>query len=120
MEKKKSFKWLIADLICMYIITGLGLVLLAVLLEKTQKGETFVKIGIMIVYILSGLIGGFIAGRKMKTKKFLWGILMGAAYFAILFAISVGMNGGLPKDMVHTATTLIVCIAAGMLGGMLG
>ena len=54
MEKKKSLKWLIADLICMYIITGLGLVLLAVLLEKMQQGETFVKVGIVIVYILSG------------------------------------------------------------------
>ena len=93
MEKKKSLKWLIADLICMYIITGLGLVLLAVLLEKMQQGETFVKVGIVIVYILSGFVGGLIAGKKMKTRKFLWGILMGAAYFVILFAVSVGING---------------------------
>ena len=71
MEKKKSLKWLIADSICMYIITGLGLVLLAVLLEKMQQGETFVKVGIVIVYILSGFVGGLIAGKKMKTRKFL-------------------------------------------------
>ena len=89
MEKKKSLKWLIADLICMYIITGLGLVLLAVLLEKMQQGETFVKVGIVIVYILSGFVGGLIAGKKMKTRKFLWGILMGVAYFVILFAVYV-------------------------------
>lgn len=120
MEKKKSLKWLIADLICMYIITGLGLVLLAVLLEKMQQGETFVKVGIVIVYILSGFVGGLIAGKKMKTCKFLWGILMGAAYFVILFAVSVGINGGLPQDLIHTATTLVICMAAGMLGGMLG
>jgi len=120
MEKKKSFKWLIADLIFMYIITGLGLVLMAVLLDKFQQGETFVNVGIIIIYILSGFFGGLIAGKKMKTKKFLWGLLLGTVYFVILLAVSIVVNSGLPQDLVHTITTFVICIAAGMLGGMLG
>ena len=135
MEKKISLKWLIADLICMYIITGLGLVLLAVLLEKMQQGETFVKVGIVIVYILSGFVGGLIAGKKMKTRKFLWGILMGAAYFVILLLVIAFMLYAFPamsrftfrnmqitrfavfalfRHMLSTLAMLVVFVASGM------
>lgn len=120
MEKKKSYKWIAVDLILMYIVTGLGLVIMALMLDKFQLNGTFVNVGVIVVYVLSGWIGGFMAGKKMKTKKFLWGLLMGTAYFLILFAMSAAINGGLPEDMVHTLTTLAICMAAGTLGGMVG
>ncbi|MCI8327757.1 MAG: TIGR04086 family membrane protein [Lachnospiraceae bacterium] len=120
MEKQRSYKWMIVDLILMYIITGLGLIAMAMMLNKFQLNGTFVNIGIIVIYVLSCWIGGFIAGKKMKTKKFLWGFLMGVAYFLILFGTSAAMNGGLPKDMIHLATTFCTCVAAGTLGGMMG
>lgn len=120
MEKKKSFKWIAVDLILMYIVTGLGLVIMALMLDKLQLNGTFIDVGIIVVYVLSCWIGGFVAGKKMKAKKFLWGLLMGTVYFLILFAVSAAINGGLPEDMVHTLTSLAVCVAAGTLGGMVG
>lgn len=120
MEKKKSYKWIAADLIFMYIITGLSLVLIAFLMGKFDLGGSFVSAGITVTYILSTLIGGVIAGKKGKTKKFLWGMAMGAAYFAILFAVSVAVDRGLPKDILHSAVSFGICIAGGTLGGMIG
>lgn len=120
MDTRKSYKWIVVDLVLMYIVTGIGLVVMAVMLDKLQLNSTFVEVGIVVIYVLSGLVGGFTAGRKMKTKKFLWGLLMGAAYFLILFAVSAAINGGVPKDMVHMGTTLLICMAAGTLGGMIG
>ena len=65
------------------------------------------------------IAGGLIAGKKMKRKKFLWGLLLGSLYFLILFAVSAALAGGLPKDLVHMGTTLGICMAAGTLGGMM-
>ena len=108
--ERKSFKWMIVDLMFMYIVTGLGLILMAFLMEKFQLNGTFVEVGIA---------GGLIAGKKMKRKKFLWGLLLGSLYFLILFAVSAALAGGLPKDLVHIGTTLGICMAAGTLGGMM-
>lgn len=109
----------LGTLLCMYVITGAALLLLAFLLYRLQLQEKAVSIGIMVIYVLSGLVGGFLAGKKMKTRRFLWGIFMGAVYFIILLAGSVILNRGLDAGAVHIITTLVMCMAAGMIGGML-
>ena len=70
--ERKSFKWMIVDLMFMYIVTGLGLILMAFLMEKFQLNGTFVEVGVTVIYVVSGIAGGLIAGKKMKIKKFLW------------------------------------------------
>lgn len=85
--ERKSFKWMIVDLMFMYIVTGLGLILMAFLMEKFQLNGTFVEVGVTVIYVVSGIAGGLIAGKKMKRKKFLWGLLLGSLYFLILFAV---------------------------------
>ena len=88
--ERKSFKWMIVDLMFMYIVTGLGLILMAFLMEKFQLNGTFVEVGVTVIYVVSGIAGGLIAGKKMKRKKFLWGLLLGSLYFLILFGGSIG------------------------------
>ena len=78
--ERKSFKWMIVDLMFMYIVTGLGLILMAFLMEKFQLNGTFVEVGVTVIYVVSGIAGGLIAGKKMKRKKFLWGLLLGSLY----------------------------------------
>lgn len=63
---------MIVDLMFMYIVTGLGLILMAFLMEKFQLNGTFVEVGVTVIYVVSGIAGGLIAGKKMKRKKFLW------------------------------------------------
>ncbi|MCD7981442.1 MAG: TIGR04086 family membrane protein [Clostridiales bacterium] len=119
-EKKKNRPlMIISTLLIMYVITGLALLILALLLLKLQPDENVINIGILATYILSCLLGGLIAGKRMRTRKFLWGVLMGAVYFLILLAGSLLMNRGISSDTVHTVTALVMCMAAGMIGGML-
>ena len=66
--ERKSFKWMIVDLMFMYIVTGLGLILMAFLMEKFQLNGTFVEVGVTVIYVVSGIAGGLIAGKKMKRK----------------------------------------------------
>lgn len=62
--ERKSFKWMIVDLMFMYIVTGLGLILMAFLMEKFQLNGTFVEVGVMVIYVVSGIAGGLIAGKR--------------------------------------------------------
>ena len=56
--ERKSFKWMIVDLMFMYIVTGLGLILMAFLMEKFQLNGTFVEVGVTVIYVVSGIAGG--------------------------------------------------------------
>ena len=92
----------LSTLLIMYILTGVALFVLAFLLYKMELTENIVTIGITAIYVVSGLLGGIIIGKRMKTRRFLWGIIMGAAYFLVLL---IGL-------------TLVMCMGAGMIGGM--
>ncbi|MCD8230929.1 MAG: TIGR04086 family membrane protein [Clostridiales bacterium] len=110
---------IISTLLIMYIITGLALLMLALLLLKLQPGEDIVNIGILATYIISCLLGGIIAGKRIRVHKFLWGILMGTSYFLILLIGSLLLNQSISSDPTHIAATMVMCMAAGMIGGMI-
>lgn len=111
---------LLKILLFMYIVTGGLLLLLTVLLSKMQLSEGAVSIGIVAIYVISGFLGGLLAGKRMKSRKFLWGMVMGACYFLILAIGSIVFHKGLDMEMTRFATTLVLCIASGMVGGMVG
>ena len=73
---------MIKALFLAYAVTAVLLLLLAFLLYKLQLGESQVNLGIMIIYIVSCLAGGFYMGRKGKMRRFLWGMGLGAGYSA--------------------------------------
>ncbi len=110
---------LFGALFSMFIISGLLLLLLAFLLYRFELSEGIVKTGIIVIYVLSGVAGGFFMGRLRKEKKFLWGLLAGVLYFAILFLISLIVKGGFNMDWIKLMTTFILCAASGMIGGMI-
>lgn len=103
----------------MFVISGLLLVLLALLLYRFQLSEGVVRGAIVGIYIISGFLGGFFLGKKMKTKKYLWGFIGGMCYFLILLLFSLIMKKGFDFHMTKLLTSFILCSASGMAGGML-
>ena len=106
-------------LLISYLITTAGLLILAFLLYKFPLTESAVNIGIILIYIAATFLSSFICGKKMKERKFLWGLGIGAAYFVILFLLSFLMNGEAVNLGTNVFTTLLICTGSGMLGGML-
>jgi len=106
-------------LLLAYLITIGGLLLLAFLLYKIPLADSAVNIGIIIIYIISTFLAAFICGRKMKQKKFIWGFLLGIAYFAVLFIISLITRQSLDTLNNNIITAFLICAASGTLGGML-
>lgn len=107
-----------ASVFVMFVISGLLLLGLAFLLYKFDLTEAIVKIGVVVIYVVSGLLGGVLMGRTMHEQKYLWGLAAGALYFLVLFIASALVKGGFDMDMAKVVTTLILCAASGMAGGM--
>lgn len=102
-----------------YGVTVLLLLLLTILLYKAGLDEENINAGITVTYLISTLAGGFILGRIMKQKRFLWGIVLGILYFLLLFLISLGIYHTIQAPAAGILTTLAICTAGGAVGGML-
>ena len=118
-RKKSMVMTILKSLLISYIVTGILLLILTLLLFKLDLDESKVSIGIILIYILSCFIGGFIVGKSTKSRKFIWGIVIGAAYFIMLTLITLLVNKNLQNDMGNFVTTFIICIGGGMVGGMI-
>ena len=105
-------------LLCAYVVTGIMLLILTILLYKAGLSEENVNAGIILTYVISTFAGGFVIGKLMKVKKFLWGLLAVVMYFVLLLLISLGVYHALQAEIMNLLTTLLLCAGGGMLGGM--
>ncbi len=114
---RKPILFLLKCLLFSYILTAAALVVLAFLLYRLGLTEKIVSVAIIAVYVGATFCGGFMAGKGMERRKFLWGLLTGAVYFLILAAVSFlsgNLTGGFGSSFL---TTFVLCAAGGMLGG---
>lgn len=102
-----------------YGITFLGIVIISMLLLFFQISEDMVDIGIMAIYVLACLGGGFIIGKRTKSRKFLWGMVSGVIYFAILLVVSFLVQSSMKNIGNDLVTVMLMCIGSGTLGGMI-
>ena len=111
--------WILKALLCSYFVTGILLLLLTFLLYQFGLDEGKITVGIMVIYVLSTLVGGFVAGKLAKTRRFLWGILIGVLYFLLLLLISFGIYRRIQEGTSQILITWLLCIGGGMIGGMI-
>lgn len=110
--------FLLKGLLFSYILTVLLLGLLAFLLYRFGLDEKTVSFAVIAIYVAATAFGGFITGKKMQNRRFLWGLLLGGAYFAILTVVSLIVGKGDIQFGNSFFTTLVLCAGGGMLGGM--
>lgn len=119
MERGTQVFQIMKALLASYIVTGILLFVVTFFLYKFEWDEQMVTAGIIVIYVVSTFVGGFILGKIKKARKFLWGLIMGLLYFALLFLISFGVYRSFDGNGTNVITTLLLCAGGGMLGGML-
>ena len=121
MRKRRGEKimWMLKSLLASYIVTGLLLLGLSFLVYKFELDEQLVVGGIVAIYVISTFMGGYIIGKLTGVRKFVWGMIVGAIYFVLLFLISYGVYREFNTNGISVITTAILCIGGGTLGGML-
>ena len=105
-------------LIVSYLVSGAGLLLLALLLLKYQLDERKVSAGILAVYILSGLSGGIYMGKTAERKRYLWGMILGSIYWGILMLLTIFSGAGTGSGVKGAFLTLLICAGSSTLGAM--
>ena len=103
----------------MFVFSAILLLLLSAIVWKTDGSSGLLSGGVILVYILSNILGGFLMGRNMGQQKFFWGLLMGALYFGILLLVGVWLAGTKLMGNTQIISGIMVCAISGMLGGML-
>lgn len=119
-EGKIPVFYLLKSLFFAYALTGVFLALLSLLLYQLRLGEKLVAVAIIVIYVAATFFAGFLAGKKMKNRRFLWGLLEGTAYFLVLTLLSFFAGDRGVTVGRSFFTTLALCAGGGMLGGMLG
>lgn len=117
--RPSATKILLRSILISYLLSAVLLLLLAFGLYRLKLPESQIRIFVFLIYAVSCVVGGFLAGKTAGVRRFLWGMLTGLIYFFLLFALSWAVNRTAPSDISHLTTILASCLAGGTLGGML-
>lgn len=102
-----------------YVISAVALVFIAFMMYKWDVSDSVVRGGILAAYVLSCFISGAVVSRQHNERRYLWGLLMGAVYFTILWVVSLIGNKGAFTGVSSILPALALCLFGGMLGGMM-
>jgi putative membrane protein (TIGR04086 family) len=118
-DKRSQVYTLLSGVMMAYAITCIIFIAYAVLLTYTSVTEQYISVVVTITGVISVVVAGYDAARGAESRGWLWGIAAGALYAVILLCIGAWVNKGLVPD-IKTATLLILCLAGGGLGGVIG
>ena len=123
MRKKEQnevwIMWMVKSLLAAYVVTGILLIILALALYKFELNEGAVTAGVTAVYLISTFTGGLVVGKLAKVRRFLWGIVLGILYFALLLLVTVGIYRTFHGSSTEILVTFALCAGGGMAGGMI-
>ena len=123
MRKKEQnevwIMWMVKALLAAYVVTGILLIILALALYKFELNEGAVTAGVTAVYLISTFTGGLVVGKLAKVRRFLWGIVLGILYFALLLLVTVGIYRTFHGSSTERLVTFALCAGGGMAGGMI-
>ena len=123
MRKKEQnavwIRWMVNARLAAYVVTGILLIILALALYKFELNEGAVTAGVTAVYLISTFTGGLVVGKLAKVRRFLWGIVLGILYFALLLLVTVGIYRTFHGSSTEILVTFALCAGGGMAGGMI-
>lgn len=103
----------------MFVSSMIMLGILTLLVWKMDGGSNVLCIGIILTYILSNILGGFLVGKLMGKQKFFWGVVIGTIYFLVLLVAGVFIMKIKVSGNMQLISGAMMCIISGMLGGMI-
>ena len=100
-------------------ITAIAIIGCAILLTYTSLTENMLPFVITVSCAVSAIVAGFDVARAVENRGWLWGMVAGAVFSLILIAIEIWISGSVSFD-ARTITLLVLSLAGGGLGGILG
>ncbi len=116
---KNNIFFILKLTILSYALTAIFILIFTLIVYKMLLPDNKITIGIIIIYTLSNLISGFVAGKIKGSKKFIWGILVGCTYFIVLIIVSSIISKEFFSNQAMILPALLSSLGGGMVGGML-
>jgi putative membrane protein (TIGR04086 family) len=102
-----------------YGITCIVFISYALLITYTNMSIDSLPLVVTITSIISAIVAGYDAAKAAHRRGWLWGLVAGFLYALILVIIGYWIGQGFAFDL-RTATSLLLAIAGGGLGGVIG
>ncbi len=106
-------------LLISYTLTAVLLVGLAFLMYRMKLGAAEATWGVMVIYLVSCAVGGFLTGRRVGSRRLFWGLVSGGLYFVVLLVLSLVLGGGLQGGIQQIMTVLAACLAGSAVGAFI-
>lgn len=103
-----------------YAITIVIFIGYALLLTYTDMTEKQMPIVVIATTVISVVIAGIDIAKSVNSKGWLWGMTVGLIYAVIIVIIGIISTKGNIQIEFSTVAMIIMCIAGGGLGGMIG
>ncbi len=116
---KNNILTMVKTLVFMSVTTGIMILLMSFLFYKAHISDSGINAGVIVTYLLSTFMGGFVYGKIKEKRKFLFGLMIGVIYFCILAVCSVIMGGSAGLFAKDGIIAFLCCAGGGMLGGMI-
>ena len=112
-------KAILRSLLLAYGVTGLFLLILAFLLFQFEFGGGTAAVGIIIIYVVSCLVGGFMAGKIIRKDRYIWGDRYRAFLLCSAASGIFSGTGEMGYDLCPCVDYFFMCLGGGAIGGML-
>lgn len=117
---KKTIFAVLKTLVAAYLVTGMLLLIFALIMQKFGLNSTQVRLFVIMIYGISTIVGGLIFSKIKKKKRFLCGLIFGVVYFMVLICISAIVNHGFEHSLSENIISFAVCAIGGIIGGIMG
>lgn len=102
-----------------FILTALFMLIFAGIMLIAGLSGMGISIMVILLSIIPVFVSGFYLGKKVEEKKYLWGMILAAAFFMIYLGIAVIFQADHTLLFGSYLKTFIIMLISGMLGGML-
>ncbi len=118
-DATNQFKFLVGGVCIGYSITIIIFIFYAILLTYSNVSDKGMDIIVILTTVISVIVAGYDSTKNARSKGLLWGVLAGMLYAVILILISTLIDGKLTFN-ADTIVTILVAIASGGIGGVIG
>ena len=116
---KQNLIYLFKGLLFSTVILALVTLLLALLMMKTGWGDSVMYPMLIVFFCLATFTGGRYFAKHAPSKRFIWGIMFGASFFALYLLITYFISGSDTLLSENAMTFLLAAVGSGCVGGML-
>lgn len=106
------------DLLLEMIVSFVLIVIVAFITLKISPSYNTIQILILATYAIATFIGGYVIGKVMGNRKFIWGAVSGTIYVAIIVLVSIIVNGEINSGTIGIIKLSLASIGGGTIGGM--